>query len=348
MKTKKLILFSIVLISLLSGSKLTAQDVHFSQMEYAPMTLNPALAGAFSTFQGVAMFRSQYGSFATPYTTMAASMDGKLTPASSLQKGIIGGGINFHNDRMGENNYNQTLVNISLAYHLMLNKNSKVGLGLSSGFGQASTNPAAGQWGVQYDGTAFNPVIASGESFYKQNFSYFDMGAGMLYSYKTNNKYVNDKADKSINVGVSAFHINRPISSFYNSTIQQLPIRYSVFVNGSIALPQANGAILPGIYYQRQKTYNEVMLGFYYKQFLTEGSRTTSINKEASFSVGLFTRYKDAMIIKLMAEWGAVSLGFSYDINISRLSIVSNFKGGTEVFVRYDLDKFSRKKIRVK
>jgi hypothetical protein len=90
------------------------------------------------------------------------------------------------------------------------------------------------------------------------------------------------------------------------------------------------------------------MLGFYYKQFLTEGSRTTSINKEASFSVGLFTRYKDAMIIKLMAEWGAVSLGFSYDINISRLSIVSNFKGGTEVFVRYDLDKFSRKKIRVK
>ena len=54
------------------------------------------------------------------------------------------------------------------------------------------------------------------------------------------------------------------------------------------------------------------------------------------------------MIIKLMAEWGAVSFGFSYDINISRLSIVSNFKGGTEVFVRYDLDKFSRKKIRVK
>jgi hypothetical protein len=54
------------------------------------------------------------------------------------------------------------------------------------------------------------------------------------------------------------------------------------------------------------------------------------------------------MIIKLMAEWGAVSLGFSYDINISRLSIVSNFKGGTEVFVRYDLDKFARKKIRVK
>jgi len=29
-------------------------------------------------------------------------------------------------------------------------------------------------------------------------------------------------------------------------------------------------------------------------------------------------------------------------------SIVSNFKGGMEVFVRYDLDKFARKKIRIK
>jgi hypothetical protein len=89
MKTNKLILFLIVLISLLSGSKLTAQDVHFSQMEYAPMTLNPALAGAFSTFQGVAMFRSQYGSFATPYTTMAASMDGKLTQHPVCRKELL-------------------------------------------------------------------------------------------------------------------------------------------------------------------------------------------------------------------------------------------------------------------
>jgi len=332
----------------ISAPKMYAQDVHFSQSEYSPMTLNPALAGAFSTFQGVAMFRSQYGSFATPYTTMAASMDGKLSPASSLQKGIVGGGINFFNDRMGENNYNQSLVNISLSYHLMINKMSKLGLGLSSGFGQASANPGAGQWGVQYDGMNYNPAIANGESFYKQNYSYLDMGAGMLYSFKTNNKSFNDKADKALNVGIAAFHINRPVSSFYNSSIQRMSIRYAVFVNGSIALPQANGAILPGIYYNRQKTYNEILAGFYYKQFLKEASRSTSIEKDASFSIGLFARYKDAMILKLMAQWGAVSTGFSYDINLSRLSIVSNFKGGMEVFVRYDLDKFARKKIRIK
>ena len=348
MKTKGFILLLSMLIGFLSQPVLNAQDVHFSQSEYSPMTLNPALAGAFSTFQGIAMFRSQYGSFATPYTTMAASMDGRLSPAASLQKGIIGGGINFYNDRMGENNYNQSLVNITLAYHLMLNKKSKLGLGLSSGFGQASTNPGAGQWGVQYDGLTYNPSIASGESFYKQNYSYFDMGAGMLYSLKTNNKFFNDKADKSINVGISAFHLNRPVSSFYNSSIQRMPIRYAVFVNGSLGLPQANGAILPGIYFNRQKTSNELLLGFYYQQFLKEGSRATPLKKDASFSIGLFSRFKDAMILKLMAQWGAVSTGFSYDINLSRLSIVSNFKGGMEVFVRYDLDKFASKKIRIK
>jgi hypothetical protein len=126
MKTKGFILLLNMLIGFFSLPVLNAQDVHFSQSEYSPMTLNPALAGAFSTFQGIAMFRSQYGSFATPYTTMAASMDGRLSPAASLQKGIIGGGINFYNDRMGENNYNQSLVNITLAYHLMLNKKYKL------------------------------------------------------------------------------------------------------------------------------------------------------------------------------------------------------------------------------
>ena len=44
----------------------------------------------------------------------------------------------------------------------------------------------------------YNPAIANGESFYKQNYSYFDMGAGMLYSFKTNNKSFNDKADGTI------------------------------------------------------------------------------------------------------------------------------------------------------
>jgi hypothetical protein len=61
MKTKKLILFSIVLISLLSGSKLTAQDVHFSQIQESPLWLNPANAGFMNGYlRAIANYRNQW------------------------------------------------------------------------------------------------------------------------------------------------------------------------------------------------------------------------------------------------------------------------------------------------
>ena len=340
-KTNKFsFVYFLFLFCCLLGGNLKAQDVHFSQVEYSPLTLNPALAGANSAFQGITNFRSQYGSFTTPYQTMAASIDGRFTEGIKNSKGSFGGGLNFYNDEMGDGNFTQTMVNISLAYQLMLNKKSRLGVGLSSGFGTCSANPNAGQWGTQYDGMAYNPLLASGESFYNQNFSYFDMGAGMLYTYRTKNAFLTEKADKVFNFGVSATHLNRPIYSFYNSSIQHLPVRYSVFANANIGLPASNGAFLPGVYYSRQKTSNEILAGFYYKQFLKNESRSTGLVKANSLYLGLFTRFKDAMILKAMIEWGTVSAGFAYDINISRLSTVTNFKGGMEVFVRYNLNEF--------
>ena len=65
-----------------------AQDVHFSQMEYSPLTLNPGLAGANSPMQGVVNYRSQWKSVATPYKTIAASFDARFNEdtKNSLKK----------------------------------------------------------------------------------------------------------------------------------------------------------------------------------------------------------------------------------------------------------------------
>ena len=87
---------------------LYAQDVHFSQVELSPLTLNPALAGSTSAFRGIAMYRSQYGSFATPFQTITASLDGKLTSSLKGANSSLGAGINFYNDR---------IVKMSETYH---------------------------------------------------------------------------------------------------------------------------------------------------------------------------------------------------------------------------------------
>ena len=93
---------------------------------------------------------------------------------------------------------------------------------------------------------------------------------------------------------------------------------------------------------------NELLYGIAYKQLIRKASWETDNIKEIAFSLGIFSRLKDAIVLKSMVFYGPLSVGFAYDINVSRLSLVSNFKGGFETFVRYDLNNFNRKKLRVK
>ena len=89
-------IFTLSAISLIAlGNALHAQDVHFSHMEYSPMTLNPGLAGANSPMQGIVNYRSQWSSVATPYTTIAASFDARLNENKRNRQGIFAAGINF-------------------------------------------------------------------------------------------------------------------------------------------------------------------------------------------------------------------------------------------------------------
>ena len=67
----------IIVVSIISLSvhKINAQDIHFSQMQYAPITLNPALAGASHDMQAILNYKTQWKSVATPYNTINASYD---------------------------------------------------------------------------------------------------------------------------------------------------------------------------------------------------------------------------------------------------------------------------------
>ncbi|NBX37890.1 MAG: type IX secretion system membrane protein PorP/SprF [Flavobacteriia bacterium] len=330
------------------GSNLHAQDVHFSQTDFSPLTLNPALAGASASFNGIAMYRSQYGSFASPYKTFLGSFDGRLSAGLKNTNGMLGAGLSFFNDRMGDGFFNQTTIGLNLAYALKVSRFNKVAVGLNSTFGQCASNPAVGQWGSQYDGTGFNASMASGENFYQQSFSYFDLGVGAVYTYQTDVANITNRADKGFSVGFAAYHVNNPRYSFYNSSIQNLAVRYSWFANGNIGLDRTNGVLQPAVYFQRQKKSNELLYGVSYKQILQKASTETDKVKEIAFSLGLFSRLKDALIVKAMVFYGPFSTGFAYDINTSRLSLVSNFKGGFEMFVRYNVNNINGKRIRVR
>lgn len=313
------------------------QDVHFSQMEFSPLNLNPALAGVNSTFQGIINYRSQWNSVASPYNTMAASVDGRFNPKTANRTGIIAGGLNFFNDISGLNKVSTTKINLSLAYHLNLDRMNTLGLGIYGGFGQRSLSLSDAQWNSQYDGTSYDASLA-GEALDNNSFSWGDAGAGLVYSFKKYDRNSSQPNQRTVNAGVSFFHVNSPTYSFINTSNEKLYMRWSVFANGLIGLGNSNGAILPGIYFNKQGPSTEVLYGAYYRVALTESSQITGRVKPFYLHFGLFHRWGDALVAKTMLEWNTISAGFAYDINVSDLNTISRMRGGFELFLRYNLD----------
>jgi type IX secretion system PorP/SprF family membrane protein len=330
--------FTVVLAVSLGGSTSTlAQDVHFSQMEFSPLTLNPALAGVNSKIQGIVNYRNQWNSVAIPYQTIAASFDARLNENKRNRNGVLAAGINFFNDQAGDLRVSSNLVNLHLAYHLILDRSSTLGLGIYGGFGQRSLDPVGGKWGNQYNGLAFDPTIASGETFNSSSFLYADAGAGFVYSYKRPNGYITQNNQFNLTYGLALYHVNRPSYSFINKDQEKLFMRWSAFINADIGISNTRGSVLPGIYFQRQKSSMEIMYGLHYRYMLQEGSKITGRKKPMALYVGIFNRFKDAMVGKIMFEIHEFSAGFAYDINISKLTEVSRARGGFELFIRYDM-----------
>ena len=314
-----------------------SQDIHFSQMEFSPLTLNPALAGANSPLQGIVNYRTQWRSVAGPYKTIAASLDGRFNENKRNKSGILAGGINFFNDKSGDLQVNTTNVNVNLAYHLILDVNSTLGIGIYSGFGQRSINPNDGRWGSQYDGMAYDAMTNSGETLNSNSLSYLDAGTGVLYAYKNKKGYMSQNKKLAFNAGFAMYHLNRPKYSFIDANNENLYVRFSGFFNAEIGIQNTRVCLLPGIYYQQQGSAMELMYGIYYKYILNEGTKFTGFVPPMALSLGIFNRFKDAITAKVMFDFDQYSAGFSYDINVSSLKTVSNFKGGLEFFLRFNM-----------
>ncbi|MES2798585.1 MAG: PorP/SprF family type IX secretion system membrane protein [Bacteroidota bacterium] len=315
-----------------------AQDVHFSHVEFSPLTLNPAMAGAESPMQAIVNYRNQWNSVAVPYSTIAASFDARFNDKKRMKKGIMAGGLNFFNDRAGDVRVSTTNINLNLAYHLILDETSTLGIGLSTAYGQRSIDPSAGRWGSQYDGMAYNSGLASGETFNNPSFGYVDVGAGMVYCFKQGQGYTTQNNNKAFTWGMAFYHLNRPKFSYIEQEQERLFMRFSTFINANFGIKNTRGSVLPGIYYNRQKKSNEFFYGMYYKYILTEGSKVTGFNKPLSMYIGLFHRWNDAMVAKFMLEFDQYSAGFAYDVNVSSLTEVSRARGGFEVFLRFNMN----------
>jgi type IX secretion system PorP/SprF family membrane protein len=340
-------LLTIVIAYFFSMYYAYSQDPHFSQFYTAPLTQNPGLAGAVYDKQANLNYKNQWSSVANPYTTIAASYDMKFVK-KRIVKGYWAGGLSLFKDDAGTANLRTVTVNLTAAYHIKLNQHNSLGAGLQGGFAQRSISLGALQWGSQYNGYAYDPGIPSNEPINNATRFIGDCAMGLVWSFSNNTNVVKINGNHILkwNIGVSAFHLNRPNLSFIN-TSDPLNMKFVVHGDGVISIPNTMFAFAPGFMLYSQGPTSEILYGSLIRYSVQQNSKYTGFAKGAAVSLGAFHRWADAFALVLQLEVSGYRLGMSYDLNASELRTVTKGMGGMEIslsYVTYDPFMNSRKR----
>lgn len=340
---KKTILTSA--IGILAGCAL-AQDIHFTQYNFAPLSVNPALTAAYKNIQGTLHYKQQWKNL-NAYRTQAATFEIKMsqfewTKADKLTatfkqkvaKGLAFG-INAFSDKAGDGSMKQFQGNLSVAYHAHASEKSTFSGGIMAGYAQRNISPDALRWNNQYAGGIYDPTLPSGENLSSQSHGYFDFAGGLLWSWGEDSRYLTANDQKFISAGVSLYHLGRPEQSFLG-TSDRLNWRWTGHVNTLFGITNTSISLGPTALYTQQGPLRELVLGGLVKYKLKEDSKYTGYVKGAAFSVGGYYRHKDAIAPVFLLEMSYYSIGISYDSNISGLKIATSGKGGVEVVLRFN------------
>jgi len=350
MTTSNFLKTALAFAMLISSQQLNAQDIHFSQFNQAPLTLNPSLAGTTVWIRAAMQYRTQWRAVTDPYKTLGFTFDVKSkkrwvkiknATARYRQSGDngFGWGVNFFQDKAGDGKMRTLQANLSGAYQIMMNRQSMIAVGFQGGIVQRSIHFNELIWGSQYDvnsPTGYNTNLAPdmGIAAGDDHFIVPDLSAGGIYSYKRNERYMRGNDQFDLTLGAALFHVNRPKYSFLG-TEEKLSPRMVIHGAGIIGIKNTSLAIAPGFMFEQQGPNHELLIGGMVRYMLKEDSKYTGYIKASSVSGGGYYRSKDAFIATALYEFSSYAVGISYDFNVSGLKTVSSGRGGFEITLRF-------------
>ena len=312
---------TLLLAGILCSMVTMAQDIHYSQFYASPLTLNPALTGINEcNYRVGAMYRNQWKSVTTPYTTPSISFDINNVLQRMIKTGTLSAGGLVLQDKAGDGELTNTSIMGSIAYARPLSASRKLNasLGLQVGWVQKKLDFSKLLWESQFNGEDFDPLLDPGESF-NDNFSYIDLNAGLYFAYNASSK-----AD--IFLGGSVFHIMPPKEKFLNSgPDNKLDMR--IVGHGGVRLGLTDMLdFIPQVLFMTQSKAQEINVG---------ASLSYKLNDEVKIFGGAYYRVQDAVIAMVGVDYKRVRIGLSYDVNTSSLNEASNGNGGFEISLGY-------------
>jgi len=315
----KLLIFFLPLAGFAYG-----QDINFSQFYELPLLRNPALAGIFQgDVRVTSAFRSQWQSVTVPYRTLALGVEYKKPMKRSND--FITIGLQLTNDIAGDSRLSRSQVFPVLNYHKSLDteKDTYLSAGIMGGPVMQRFDPSKLSFDDQFVNGSYSASNPTKQVFSNTGFTYWDAAAGINFS-----STVGDNIRYYFGVGL--FHFTKPKVAFQEKYDIVLNPKWVVNAGLSVPAGDLGKVIVYGDYFM-QGGSRQAQGGLLYSRDLAQ---TDEANKMA-FSIGAFYRWNDALMPVVKLDYHQFGIGFTYDVNISKLKTASQFRGAYELTLSY-------------
>lgn len=317
-----------IVIAAICCTSVVAQDLHFSQYTEMPILRNPALTGNFNgDIRILTAHRQQWQSVSIPFKTTAIASEFKLIGGPCIGEDFsLTGGLQYIRDEAGDSKLTRNLYLLSLNARKQFSEDLYISLGFAGGAASNNFNFSGLKWGDQFVNGQYLPTNPTSQPMPSNGKNYFDLGAGI--SIGSNNNYY------QWYLGYARYHDNKPKIGFgYDlDSYSILPVRQTI--SGGLGIRKDYTEVI--------NFYGDFMYQNGHQQFMAGATYRWEFNNESgtdgdgqSFTAGAFYRHNDAIIPTVNIQWQKVSVGLSYDVNVSKLRTASEFRGGFELSLKF-------------
>lgn len=316
----------LLLIGFAKPCSTSAQDINFSQFYEMPLLRNPALAGIFTgDVRLTSAFRNQWQSVTVPYQTMALGAEIRFASQgdNDVYKTL---GLLVTNDVAGDSKLKKIQVMPVFNLHMPINedKNSFLSAAIMGGPTHQRFDPTNLYFDDQFVNGSYSPTNPTRQIFTNTNLTYWDVNAGLTYNSDVGyaGRYY---------VGVGIFHVATPTVAFMKQNDIKLNRKYVVNFGFSSPTSDQDKFTFYGDYFYQGG--NALFQGGFSLSHSFEEDVEMDLRK--GITGGIFYRWNDAIVPVLKLDLQQLSIGVSYDINVSKLKTASQIRGGAEVTLSY-------------
>jgi type IX secretion system PorP/SprF family membrane protein len=311
MKKAQIVIVTALVLTTFRAIPAFAQDPSFSQFFSSPLNVDPALTGNINAdWRFISNIRNQWIGSSSPYVTGTISFDTKLLAARMAnipEENFFGVGGMLMYDYAMNGTLKSTYASANLSYNIKLTDGAstqRLAVGFGAIYGRRKLDISRLNFLEQFTGSGFNTNLPTGETGLTNMKPYLSSSAGITYSLITENN--------NLDIGVSAFHLNRPKQTYTTDPLQYVPLRKVVHANFESYLNERVVLNTNAIYQSQSGT-----------QYFSAGAAIGYyLQDENSLLVNAGAWYwsQNAVIPYFGFSYGTFQMGLSYDLTTSKLA----------------------------